>query len=125
MKKLLLDTHAVLWAFQRSDELSSPVVALLGDSDVTIFVSPVSAYETALKVNLGKVPMLTKPFAVLAEASDFAMLPVTSAHFERAEQLPLLNRDPWDRISTLQSIVENIPLVSRDSQISHLGAQLI
>jgi PIN domain nuclease of toxin-antitoxin system len=37
----------------------------------------------------------------------------------------LLNRDPWDRVLTAQSIIENMPLVSRDSRISVLGAQIV
>jgi PIN domain nuclease of toxin-antitoxin system len=125
MKSLLLDTHAALWAFQGSHDLSAYVVSLLNDGDVTIFVSPISAYEIVLKVNLGKLPMLPRPFAALAQASDFAILPVSASHYERAGQLALLNRDPWDRVLTAQSIIENMPLVSRDSRISVLGAQIV
>jgi PIN domain nuclease of toxin-antitoxin system len=125
MTRFLLDTHAALWAFQGAQDLSARVIDILNDPKVTIYVSPVSAYEIALKTNLGKLPRLPKRFADLAEESDFSLFTVTANHFELAGQLPLINRDPWDRILSAQALHEGMALISRDSAIATLGAQIV
>jgi PIN domain nuclease of toxin-antitoxin system len=122
---VLLDTHTVLWSFLRSKELSDTVRDILNDTSVSVFVSPVSAYELALKANLGKLSLLPKSFEDLAAQADFAMLPVTAAHFERAGKLPLHNRDPWDRILSAQAILEDMMLVTCDNKMAGLGAKII
>lgn len=125
MSRLLLDTHVVLWALQGNDQLSERVLALLNDPEQTIYVSPVSAYEIALKTNLGKLPSLPKPFLELVQEADFAVLPIHTEHYELAGRLPLINLDPWDRMLSAQAIEERMSLVSRDSTIARLGAKII
>lgn len=125
MSRYLLDTHVVLWALQGNRQLSEGVLDLLNDPEHMIYVSPVSAYEIALKVNLGKLPALPKPLLELILEADFAVLPVLTEHYELAGRLPLINRDPWDRILSAQATLEGMPLVSRDSLIARLGATII
>lgn len=125
MSAVLLDTHTVLWAFLGSKELSPTVIDILNDSNVTVFVSPISAYELSFKAQLGKLQMLPKSFEALAEAADFSVLPLTLEHFELAGRLPLVLRDPWDRLLSAQSIREDMPLLSRDEKIALLGAKVI
>ena len=125
MSRILLDTHAVLWAFQGSSELSTKALKLINDPDTEIFVSPISAYELALKANLGRLPSLPKDFSSLAKEAGFGILPITAAHFELAGKLPLINRDLWDRLLSAQAIVESIPLISCDANIAGLGAEII
>jgi PIN domain nuclease of toxin-antitoxin system len=125
MSQFLLDTHALLWAFEGSQELSARVLDILNDPDHTIFVSPISAYEIAFKVNIGKLKALPQSFSTLVTESDFAVLPLTSEHFERAGHLPLLNRDPWDRLLSAQALIEDMPLISRDTRMTGLGAKIV
>jgi PIN domain nuclease of toxin-antitoxin system len=125
VSRYLLDTHSALWAFEGSEDLSQNVLNLLNDPNFTVFVSPVSAYELALKANLGKLPLLPKSFEDLAAQADFAILPVTAAHFEHAGKLSLVNRDPWDRILSAQAIVEDMMLVTCDTRMSGLGTKII
>ena len=125
MTKYLLDTHAVLWAFQGSNELSARAVSCIDDPSIEILVSPVSAYELALEANLGRLPLLPKDFSTLAGEAGFRMLAITATHFELAGKLPLINRDPWDRLLSAQAITEGMPLISRDTRIAGLGAQII
>jgi PIN domain nuclease of toxin-antitoxin system len=125
MKSLLLDTHVVLWALQGSSRLSAHMRDCLTNDDITIFVSPVSAYEIIFKTNLGKLPPLPRSFAALVDEAGFTILPVNYGHFEFASRLPLVNRDPWDRILTAQSILDGIPLASCDRQIGVLGPEVV
>jgi PIN domain nuclease of toxin-antitoxin system len=125
MKSLLLDTHAVLWALQGSNRLSAHICGCLTNEDIIIFVSPVSAYELNFKATLGKLPPLPNSFSALVNEAGYTILPVSYSHFEFASRLPLINRDPWDRILTAQSMLNGIPLASCDSQIGVLGADIV
>ena len=125
MKGVLLDTHTALWSFLRSKELSSKANSILNDTNVSIFISPVSAYELAFKAKLGKLQTLPKSFIELAKDADFSILPLSIEHFELAGMLPLECRDPWDRLLSAQSILAPMPLLSRDTKISALGAEVI
>ncbi len=55
MKRLLLDTHVVLWWLQGSDRLKDSVVLLLKDATNEVFVSAASVWEIAIKQGLGKL----------------------------------------------------------------------
>ena len=92
---------------------------------MNVFVSPISAYELALKATLGKLASLPKPFAELANLSDFSILPITMEQCELAGRLPFTCRNPWDRLISAQSILAPMPLLSRDTKILELGAEVI
>ena len=55
MKRLLLDTHVVLWWLQGSDRLKDSIVVLLKDARNEVFVSAVSVWEIVIKQSLGKL----------------------------------------------------------------------
>lgn len=120
--KLVLDTHAVLWSLLDSPRLSERVRAALVDPQVVVLVSAVSTYELAFKAALGKLPPLPAPLAELAVAQGFALLPVNHRHAELAAGLPLVSRDPWDRILVAQAMAESALLVSADAAVTSLGA---
>ena len=46
-------------------------------------------------------------------------------HCELAGRLPLTCRDPWDRLLSAQSILAPMPILSRDTKILELGAEVI
>jgi len=48
---LLLDTHIVLWAIGKTNELSRKVIHEIKNPDNTILVSAVSLWEIALKTS--------------------------------------------------------------------------
>lgn len=119
--RLLLDTHAVLWALSDSPRLSGTARRVLMSDTSEVFVSPVSAYELAFKAALGKLPPLPRPFAELCADQAFTELPVTSRQADLAARLPLVHRDPWDRILAAQAILEGLTLLTQDPALAALG----
>lgn len=122
--RLLLDTHAVLWALTDSPRLSRRAAALIGDVANDLLVSPVTAYEVCLKHTLGKLP------EAAALAADFEgellplnveWLPITQRHMIAAGKLDMAHRDPFDRILMAQSLVERVPLVSIEAVFDDYG----
>ncbi len=54
--RLLLDSHALLWAMADSPKLSDKARALILDDDNDVFYSPVSLYEITFKASRGRMP---------------------------------------------------------------------
>ncbi|HET6567956.1 MAG TPA: type II toxin-antitoxin system VapC family toxin [Rhodothermales bacterium] len=115
-ERLLLDTHALIWALAEPDELAAPARRALEIPANTVLVSPASLYEISLKVALGK---LARPAADLPgsiEAVGFVELPVRMAHALLAGHLPFHHRDPFDRLLIAQAVLEGLTIVTRDGQ---------
>ena len=126
--ELLLDTHALLWWWSDPDGLSARVDSLLRDPANTIHVSAASAWEIATKHRIGKFPdggRIVEQWEERIASDRFSELPSTCRHALRAGSLPGDHRDPFDRMIAAQGIVEGLPVVSIDSQISALGAERV
>ena len=126
--KLLLDTHALLWWAFGSKELSRRVDALLADRSNTVLVSAASAWEISTKFRLGRLPeakVLVQDMPGWFERAGLIELPMTVAHAQRAGALPNLHRDPFNRMLAAQSLLEDVPIVSRDKTLADFGVQLV
>jgi PIN domain nuclease of toxin-antitoxin system len=115
--KLLLDTHAFLWAILDDQRLSDQARALMLTADNELLVSPVSYWEIAIKISLGKYT-LNDDFETFMERqtvySEFTPLPISLKHAAVVATLPFHHRDPFDRMLIAQAISEGIPIVSTD-----------
>ncbi len=63
MAKILLDTHAYIWFSEDSPQLSQKARKMIENEDNEAFVSVVSLWEMAIKINIGKLTLnfLAKP----------------------------------------------------------------
>ncbi len=119
---LLLDSHTLFWVLRGSPELSPRVQRTLADDSNEVYFSPVSCYELSLKAALGKMPEFPGSLAVIAIGQGYKELPLTSTHADRAARLPLVHRDPWDRLIAGQALSESMTVATIDPQITALGA---
>ncbi len=109
---LLLDTHVVLWWLTDDPTLADDIKTKL-DHEPDVFISPVTIWEVTIKQAIGK---LREP-ADLPERirdSGFRELPISFEHAIAAGRLPLIHRDPFDRMLVAQARCENLTLVTRD-----------
>ena len=113
MRRLLLDTHALLWALSDVAKLTSEAAALLKDRSGEVFISAASVWEIAIKRNQGKL-RVPADFVKSAIERGFTALPISLIHAETAGALPLLHRDPFDRMLVAQAKVEGLTLMSDD-----------
>lgn len=118
-EQLLLDTHPLLWwlAGARLDPAAAKRIA---DPANLVVVSAASVWEIAIKRRLGKVRF---PGSATDEARDagFEQLAITAAHAERAGELDLHHRDPFDRMLVAQAEREGLTLVTRDRAFAAYG----
>ena len=109
---LLLDTHIVLWWLADDPELPDEIKNRL-DHEPNVHVSAATIWEITIKQALGKI---TAP-ADLPERirdSGFRELPISFAHAMAAGRLPLIHKDPFDRMLVAQARCEGLTLVTRD-----------
>lgn len=116
--RLLLDTHALIWAAQAPELLSEKARIGVETGDNQIFASAASAFEIATKYRLGKLkvsPTLAENFVIEVENCGFAILPINADHGQRAGLLSIKHKDPWDRMLIAQSQIEDMRLVSNET----------
>lgn len=116
--KVLLDTAVLIYlGTGDSRALSNKAIALYQDTKSELFVSPISYWEIAIKMNIGKlgIPIgLNKLMAATHEAG-IQTLPVHNQHILRYEGLALKkHRDPFDRMLVAICLKEGMSLLSSD-----------
>lgn len=119
--RLILDTHVFLWWIVDSPQLSSPVRDVMRNPANELFLSVASAWEIAIKVNLGRLRLPDRPDRFIPGQlmkNVIEPLPVEMGHALYVSRLPAIHRDPFDRIIIAQSILEKMPVVTRDTDIA-------
>lgn len=116
MTNYLLDTHVLPWANGSPERLGPATTAVLLDPSSHLLVSSASAAEISIKRSIGKLS-LNAPLRSLMDAIDADELTMTIDHAESTLALPLIHRDPFDRLLIAQAISEGISLISADTQV--------
>lgn len=116
--KLLLDTHALLWALSAPEKLSSAARRALEESSNALWISSVSFFEIATKVRNGKLPppgpLLTHWDLTVSRLSAHVLeLSVSQAIL--AGSLEVIHRDPFDRLLAAQAMDQGCQLVTCDA----------
>jgi len=126
--RLLLDTHAFLWALFEPERLPALTREQLEDRQQEVLLSTVVVWEIAIKAALGKLP-IQRPVAswlpAYAEALGCRLLAVHLDHALAVEDIPLHHRDPFDRLLIAQAQVEQATLVSADRVFARYDLPLL
>ena len=122
---LLLDTHAWIW-YKLSSRRLGPVARAAIASAPDVYLSAASAWEIAIKTSAGK---LAPPYngAIEAELAfdRFTGLPVMLVHTEALRTLPMVHRDPFDRMLVAQAKCEGLTIVTADPHIARYGVGVL
>ena len=111
-----------LWWCQDSPNLSRRARDDIGAAE-TVYVSLASAWETAIKVSLGKL-RFDIPFAFGVQISGFQPLPITFEHAERLMTLPPHHGDPFDRMLIAHAQIEGLSIVTHDDRFETYDVEL-
>jgi len=107
----LFDTN-ILIPWLAGDPLPGSLVKRVRNEGA--YVSPISIWEIWIKVRIGKLEMQTDSLVREVEAAQLTWLPVFPNHAEAVRDLPLLHRDPFDRLLLAQAKAEGITIVTTD-----------
>lgn len=112
--RLLLDTHALVWALSSPRRLPARARKGIEDPENVVFASAASTWEIAIKAALGKIDADLDEVTTGIEAAGLRTLPISVAHTRRLRELPPLHRDPFDRILVAQALEEGLTIVTHD-----------
>lgn len=117
--RLLLDTNVLLWASGYTDRLDAETRRLIEADENEVLFSAISILEIAIKARLDRPDFKARPLQVFDTAlkMGFAELQVRSDAAARVAELPLLHRDPFDRLLVAQAIVEPATLCTADTRL--------
>jgi PIN domain nuclease of toxin-antitoxin system len=127
--RLLLDTHVALWAVLGHPKLSTKARRLILSADAEVHVSVVSIWEVGIKRALGRgdvndMPLSAAAFEANCRVAEYEFLPVTARHALAASDLPLLHRDPFDRMLIAQAQSEPMRLLTVDRVLTTYGGDV-
>ncbi len=122
----LLDTHALLWYLNNSNQLSD-IARNIINSENDISVSIISFWEIALKKNLGKLSFSCSINEIenLCLKKNIKILPIKSSHLDELSNLAPIHNDPFDRLIIAQTIIENFTLITKDHVIPKYGISVL
>ncbi|MCF8235198.1 MAG: type II toxin-antitoxin system VapC family toxin [Bacteroidales bacterium] len=124
---LLIDTHAIIWFISVSENLPIQVRKLIEPPSNNCFVSIASYWEIGIKSSIGRLTLKTDLRTVFQtiDQSGFELLPITTEHVLQNADLDFHHADPFDRIIIAQAIVENLTVVTKDSEFNKYGIKCI
>lgn len=124
--RLLLDTHALIWALDDDPRLSAAARDAIDNRDHEVLVSAASAMEVTTKYRLGKLPQaehLAGSFLSVIRAADYVPLPISVEHAASAGALAIPHKDPFDRLLIAQAQLERALLVSNEKLFDGFGVE--
>ena len=112
--KLLLDTHILLWGAVEPESFPTLAVSLIENPDNEVVFSAVSLWEIAIKTGRGRDDFRIDAGQFRRSLLDngYLEIPVTGVHAAAVANLPLLHKDPFDRMLVAQAISEGLTLVT-------------
>lgn len=126
--RLLVDTHAFVWAATAPEKLSGRSREVLGAADTAWVFSVISAWEIQIKASLAKLDIGDSLKVSIDEAqarTGVELLDFQLRHVFALDELLPSRTDPLDRALAAQALAEGLPIVSGDAAFDQLGVERI
>jgi PIN domain nuclease of toxin-antitoxin system len=114
----LLDTSTLLWALGSPERLSRRARSIVEAGENVISVA--SYWEVVVKAQKGLLS-IADPATWWRRATDVLgarTLPIRASHVTALAALPMLHKDPFDRILVAQALAEGLDFVTYDPLIA-------
>jgi PIN domain nuclease of toxin-antitoxin system len=118
--KLLLDTHVFLWLIDDDRHLSNKFRQAIQDPNNEKFLSVVSIWECVIKYQVGKLNFPESPETYLPGQRRehlIKTLNVDENSLVQLIRLPLLHKDPFDRLIMAQAWQHDLIIMTEDEAI--------
>src|SRR6266850_4911382 len=114
----LLDTSTLLWALGSPERLSQRARRLVETGQNIVSVA--NYWEVVIKTQKGLLTIadLATWWRRATELMAARVLPIRASHVTALSALPMLHKDPFDRILIAQAVAEGLDLVTNDDPIS-------
>ena len=127
MANYLLNTHTAIWFFEENEQLSGFADAAIRHYQNNIYLNIASLWEIAIKINIGKLKLgvTIEDFSISCFQNKIQIVPIQIRHLNTYIELPLLHRDPFDRLIIANAITDNLKIFTKDPQIRQYPVQTI
>lgn len=118
--RILLDTHIFLWFISGDTRLSTNIRDAIRNCDNEVYLSSVSVWEAIVKYQLGKLPLPKPPETYLPKQRNIhqiSSLSLDEASVVQLAKLPLLHRDPFDRMLICQALQNGLTIATVDAAV--------
>ena len=121
----LLDTSTLLWALGEPERLSAKARRLVDAGENVVSVA--SYWEVVITTQKGLLAIsdLATWWRRATELTAARVLLIRASHITALAALPLLHKDPFDRILIAQAKAEGLALVTNDGPISEYPVQIL
>ena len=126
--RLLLDTCTFLWIVAGAAEVPQRVKDWCAEPSNEVYLSAVSVWEIVVKHQLGRLPLPAPPARFVLderEALGSAALPLDEESGLHLVRLPLLHRDPFDRMLVCQALVHGLTILTPDPLVAQYPARVL
>ena len=118
--RILLDTHIFLWLIDDSKRLTDSFRQVIHNLDNEIFLSVVSTWECVIKYQIGKLDFPSSPETYLPMERRKHLIKTLTVEENTIAQLinlPLIHRDPFDRLIMAQALQHELVIMTEDEVI--------
>lgn len=127
--KLLVDTHALLWALAGDARFPASARRAYEEAGELCF-SVVSLWEIGIKLALARgdfrlAPTWWRDIPHQLAAEGARRLEVTPEHCREVAKLPMHHRDPFDRMLLSQARQADCAILSADRQLDRYGVKRV
>lgn len=122
--KILVDTHIFLWMLSYPERLSEKRRYELEPPANEVFLSSMSIVELMIKSSIGKIDIEFDSLE-MAQKIGLGVLSFSGTDAMALGKLPLLHKDPFDRMIIAQAIDRSLHLMSDDSKFIQYGCKMI
>ena len=115
--KYLLDTHVFIWWLTGSKHLSKKVINIIKNPQNELYFSAISSWEICTKIQIKKLTLPEDPVYYIPKKineHNILELDISHKHSLQLLSLPLIHKDPFDRMLIAQAIVEKMIIISFD-----------
>lgn len=115
----LLDTCSIIWLATEPEKLSKEILEIIKDGEQELYLSICSVWELALKQGAGLSfkNSFGETLDSLLNTYDVELLPIDLASCETLTKLPMIHKDPFDRMIISQAISKGLTILTPDMEI--------
>ncbi|MCZ4221683.1 type II toxin-antitoxin system VapC family toxin [Pedobacter sp. SJ11] len=114
-----MDTHIFLFFINGDKSIQKETVNVINNPNTDIYLSIVSIWEIVIKMNIGKLKLKddVNSIYILLSNYNIKILDLKEHNFKIYSALPLIHKDPFDRMIISQAIAEDLTIISDDQYI--------
>jgi PIN domain nuclease of toxin-antitoxin system len=118
--RIILDTHIFLWLIDEDPRLTEDKAQIIINPENEVFLSVASVWECVIKHQIGKLQFPQSPEIYLPQQRSkhlIKSLEISEDTIKRLVKLPMIHKDPFDRLIICQSLEWDLTIVTEDRAI--------